>query len=70
MYGIEYANTSDGGDTTQLSDSTLIIETLSDWDVIPDINAALSPAMRVQDMALRALLEDKLYFYHVSKPFL
>ncbi|KAK9780082.1 putative Glutathione S-transferase [Seiridium cardinale] len=48
----------------QLSDSTLIIKALSEWDVTPDINAALSPAGRAKDMALRALLEDKLYFYH------
>jgi hypothetical protein len=50
----------------QLSDSTLIINTLSEWGVAPDINAELSKADRAKDMALRALLEDKLYFYHVS----
>ncbi|KAK6067947.1 glutathione s-transferase [Seiridium cupressi] len=48
----------------QLSDSTLIIKALSEWDVTPDINAVLSPAGRAKDMALRALLEDKLYSYH------
>ncbi|ORY61542.1 uncharacterized protein BCR38DRAFT_495142 [Pseudomassariella vexata] len=48
----------------KLGDSTLIIKTLARWNVVPDINAGLSPAARTQDMALRALLEDKLYFYH------
>ncbi|KAH8201409.1 hypothetical protein TruAng_004409 [Truncatella angustata] len=52
------------GDTLQLSDSTLIIKTLTEVGVIPDINAELSPVDRANDLALRALLEDKLYFYH------
>ncbi|KAI1342963.1 hypothetical protein F5Y15DRAFT_371516 [Xylariaceae sp. FL0016] len=49
--------------TTQLSDSTLIINALTAQDVLPDLNAKLSPAARTQDLALRALLEEKLYFY-------
>lgn len=50
---------------TQLSDSTLIIKTLAEWGTIPDSNAALRPEDRAKDLGLRALLEDKLYFYHV-----
>ena len=33
-------------------------------DALPDLNATLKPAQRAQDLAIRALLEDKLYFYH------
>lgn len=65
---IEYAGTPGGGESTQMGDSALIIKALSERGVIPDINAALSPAARAQDMGLRALLEDKLCFYHVSDP--
>ncbi|KAL7627362.1 hypothetical protein AAE478_001554 [Parahypoxylon ruwenzoriense] len=50
--------------TTTLGDSTLIIKAFTDWGVLPDLNAALSPSLRSHDVALRALLEDKLYFYH------
>ncbi|RYP74930.1 hypothetical protein DL771_002714 [Monosporascus sp. 5C6A] len=48
----------------RLSDSTLIIKVLSGWGVVPDLNAVLGPEDRAKDLALRALLEDKLYFYH------
>lgn len=51
---------------TQLSDSTFIIKALSERGVLPDAGAGLSPTQRSHDIALRALLEDKLYFYHVS----
>lgn len=50
-----------------LGDSTLIIKQLVEWSRLPDLNAKLSPAVRAKDLALRALLEDKLYFYHVRK---
>ncbi|KAI1379304.1 hypothetical protein F4677DRAFT_327867 [Hypoxylon crocopeplum] len=49
---------------TLLSDSALIIETLIKWGVLPDLNRDLEPSKRSHDMALRAQLEDKLYFYH------
>ena len=50
---------------TTLGDSTLIIKHLIERDVLPDINAKLSSTAKAQDLALRALLEEKLYFYHV-----
>ncbi|OTA99300.1 hypothetical protein M426DRAFT_76471 [Hypoxylon sp. CI-4A] len=43
-----------------LSDSALIAKTLAEWDVIPDLNAALEPSQRLHDLALTALLENKL----------
>ena len=49
-----------------LGDSTLIAKTLADWGVVSDLNAMVKPEDRAIDLALRALLEDKLNFYHVS----
>lgn len=52
--------------STTLGDSSLIIKHLVERGILPDINArASSPTVRAQDLAVRALLEDKLYFYHV-----
>lgn len=48
-----------------ISDSTLIVDKLVKESVVADINAAFTPAQRAHDLALRAMLEDKLYFYHV-----
>jgi len=47
-------------------DSTLIVARLVERGVIPEINAKLPPETQTLDLALRAMLEDKLYFYHVS----
>ncbi|RFU27093.1 hypothetical protein B7463_g9259, partial [Scytalidium lignicola] len=57
---IPYLECSEG----TLSDSTLIIKQLVELGRLPDLNANLSPAAKATDLALRALLEDKLYFYH------
>jgi hypothetical protein len=48
-----------------ISDTTVIIRKLVGEGVLPDLNAHLTPVQRVQDLALRALLEEKLYFYQV-----
>lgn len=50
------------GDKTT-GDSTMIIKDLTAAGTLPDLNAKLSRADRAQDLALRALLEEKLYFY-------
>ncbi|KAI1660773.1 putative glutathione S-transferase [Daldinia decipiens] len=47
----------------QLGDSTLITKTLTEWGVLTDLSRALDPSKRLQDMALIALLENKLSFY-------
>lgn len=54
------------GLTSVISDSTLITRTLIKLNVIEDLNANLSPAQKAVDLAIRALLEDKLYFITVS----
>ena len=49
----------------QMGDSGLITKHLVEEGVLPDLNGGLSPEDRGRDLATRALLEDKLYFYHV-----
>ncbi|RJE21275.1 glutathione s-transferase [Aspergillus sclerotialis] len=65
-------STVEGGDnetamTTQLGDSTLIIKSLVEWGVLPDVNDGLDRGKRATDLAIRALLEEKLYFYHTRE---
>ena len=49
-----------------ISDTTLIFRQLVESGDQPDVNASLTPAQKAQDLAVRALLEEKLYFYIVS----
>ncbi|KAL6721997.1 hypothetical protein ACLMJK_001102 [Lecanora helva] len=51
------------GDSRFFGDSTLISQMLVQDGWIDDLNADLSPVERAHDLALKALLEDKLYFY-------
>lgn len=48
-----------------LSDTQLISDQLTENGILPDLNENLSPTEEPMDQALRALLEDKLYFYNV-----
>ncbi|KAL9001625.1 MAG: hypothetical protein Q9188_005404 [Gyalolechia gomerana] len=57
--------TEKNGATETVSDSTLISEKLVTNGLAEDLNGKLAPAEKAQDMAVRALLEDKLYFYQV-----
>lgn len=54
------------GTPTILADSTLIVAKLVEDGLLDDLNAKLSPAEKAHDMALRGLLEDKLYFNQVG----
>jgi len=54
-----------GNDPALIGDSTIIIRTLIDQGVIPDLNKELSGEEKARDLAIRALLEDKLYFFLV-----
>lgn len=56
----------ESGVETEIPDSSLIISTLVEDGVLPDINARLSPVEKARDLGVRALLEDKLYFVQVS----
>ncbi|EAW12281.1 glutathione S-transferase family protein [Aspergillus clavatus NRRL 1] len=52
---------------TALSDSTLIIKELVARGMLPDLNAGLAPAQQAHDLALRALMEEKLCLYHMRE---
>lgn len=48
-----------------VSDTSMISEKLVDDGLAEDLNAKLTPVEKAQDAAVRALLEEKLYFYQV-----
>lgn len=54
-----------GAGPTMLGDSTLITKHLIESSALDDLNGGLTSAEKTRDLAIRALLEDKLYFYHV-----
>ncbi|TLS21290.1 uncharacterized protein PpBr36_10309 [Pyricularia pennisetigena] len=56
---IPYVELTDG---TTLGDSSLLIAELVRRGALPDLNAELGPEQKSHDLALRALLEEKLYF--------
>ncbi|KAE8446324.1 hypothetical protein EG329_012071 [Mollisiaceae sp. DMI_Dod_QoI] len=61
---IPYIQISQTGHEPELiADSTQIIDRFVQDELLPDLNANLRPEEIAYDMALRALLEDKLYFY-------
>jgi hypothetical protein len=49
-----------------LGDSQVISDQLSEDGQLPDLNGKLSPVEKARDLALRALLEEKLYFCQVQ----
>lgn len=53
--------------TTIMSDSTLIIRELVSSGHLRDRDAVLTPAQRAHDLATRALLEDRVYFYGIRE---
>lgn len=53
------------GQVQKLSDSTLIPRALIESGELEDLDAKLSAAEKLNDLALTALLEEKLYFYQV-----
>lgn len=54
-----------GEGVVQMGDSSLIARHFVEEGVLPDLNGRLSPEDRARDLATRALLEEKLCFYHV-----
>lgn len=68
---IPYLAISKTGDTAPetVSDTTLISEKLVLNGLAEDLNGKLTAAEKAQDLAVRALLEDKLYFYQVNALF-
>lgn len=63
---VPYVSFQDGDHSPQvLPDSTLITKALIENGYTEDLNQRLSPTEQLHDLALKALLEDKLYFYQV-----
>ena len=61
---VPYVTIEDDGSAPQtLADSTLITNALIENGWIDDLNSRRSPIEKLQDVALKALLEDKLAFY-------
>lgn len=50
------------GESVKLGDSRLIADHIVNEGVAEDLNARLLPAMRFQDLAIRGLLEERLYW--------
>ena len=51
---------------TLAADTALVSKDFVERGLLKDLNVQLSLSERAQDLALRALLEDKLYFYQVG----
>lgn len=65
--GLPYVSISrESSDPIVLSDTTLIVANFIDDSLLEDLNTTLSPANKAYDLAIRALVEDQLYFYQVS----
>jgi hypothetical protein len=52
-----------------MGDSTFIIQHLLSIGRLPGLNESLSDGEKLNDLAVKALLEEKLYFYHASTAF-
>ena len=61
---VEYRQHS-GAPALYMGDSALIARAFTEEGLLGDLGAALSPEKKALDMSVRALLEDKLVFYHV-----
>ncbi|KAK0622366.1 hypothetical protein B0T14DRAFT_535642 [Immersiella caudata] len=64
---IPYLAVQDDNKTELLADTTLVTRRLIDNGLMKDLNVDLKPAQKAQDLALRALLEDKLAFYQTRE---
>ena len=66
---VAVSRTDNGAPVTLLSDSDLIIEKWIEDGVLENLNAKLQPTGKAHDLAFRAMLEEKLYFYQVGDSF-
>ncbi|KAF2726794.1 putative glutathione S-transferase [Polyplosphaeria fusca] len=58
---------SPSSDPQCLADSTLILKALSSRGLVRDLNARLSEKGKGVDLAVRAMMEDRLYFFHTHE---
>jgi hypothetical protein len=54
------------GNCEILADSALITRALIESGDLEDLDSTLTASSMLQDLSIRALLEDKLYFYQVQ----
>ncbi|KAI9731246.1 MAG: hypothetical protein M1818_007871 [Claussenomyces sp. TS43310] len=54
------------GPSSVLGDSTLIIKHMVEFGYVKNLDVSKSSTMQAQDLAIRALLEDRLYFYDIQ----
>jgi len=66
---VPYVSISDaqGGVPQLLGDTALIARHLTENGLLADFSTVLNPAQRARDLAIRSLLEDKLYFFIVRE---
>ncbi|OZJ01456.1 hypothetical protein BZG36_05749, partial [Bifiguratus adelaidae] len=58
------------GSSSALADSTLIIKHLVERGYLEDLYVSKPSTTRAHDVAIRAMLEDRLYFYHTRERWL
>jgi hypothetical protein len=56
-----------GNERQALADSSLISKDLIERGLLNDLNATLSAKEKGQDLAIRAMLEEKLFFYNIRE---
>jgi hypothetical protein len=54
------------GQAEIMSDSSLIAKALVESETLKDLNGRLSPTEKLNEIGLKALFEEKLYFYQVK----
>ncbi|KAJ6441333.1 glutathione s-transferase [Purpureocillium lavendulum] len=60
---IPYVEIQQGGSKESLGDSGLIIRALVSNGIVRDANAPLTPTQKTHDLAVRSVMEDRVYFY-------
>jgi hypothetical protein len=63
---VPYISIDRGNGNETLADSALITRALIESGDLEDLNSNLTASSMLRDLSIRALLEDKLYFYQVQ----
>ncbi|KAF1983199.1 hypothetical protein K402DRAFT_396905 [Aulographum hederae CBS 113979] len=67
---IPYISLTTSSGVTKMGDSALITAHLASLSLLTDLNARLSASSRAHDAGLKALLEDRLYFFNMRERWL
>lgn len=63
---VPYITFDHDGQLQSLADSDLIVRSFIVSGHLEDLNASISPVQKAQDLSIKALLENRLYFLQVS----